>query len=77
MAKTSQHVISHPDGGWSVMKGGSTRVTRRFDTQKEAISYARRISKAHGSELYVHGLDGLVRSRDSYGNDPYPPQDKR
>ena len=77
MAKSSQHVIPHLDGGWSVLKGGSIRSTRRFDTQKEAISYARRLSKAQGSELYVHGRDGLIRSRDSYGNDPFPPHDKR
>jgi hypothetical protein len=77
MAKDSQHVIPHLDGGWSVVKDGSTRSTRRFDTQKQAISYARRLSKAHGSELYVHGRDGLIRSRDSYGNNPFPPRDKR
>jgi hypothetical protein len=77
MARNSQHVIPHLDGGWSVVKDGSIRSTRRFDTQKAAISYARRLSKAQGSELYVHGRDGLIRSRDSYGNDPFLPHDKR
>lgn len=77
MSKSSQHVVPHPDGGWSVKKGGATHVTRRFETQKEAISYGRKISKAQGSELYVHGRDGMVRSKDSYGNDPHPPKEKR
>jgi hypothetical protein len=66
MSKNSQHVIPHPDGGWSVKKGGATRATRRFETQKEAIRYGRKISKVQGSELYVHGRDGMVRSKDSY-----------
>lgn len=76
MAKSSQHVVRHPDGGWSVKKGGSTHATKRFDTQKEAITYGRKISKAHGSELYVHGRDGLILSKNSYGNGANPPKDK-
>jgi len=76
MAKNSQHVILHPDGGWSVKKGGATQVTRRFETQKEAINYGRKISKAQGSELYVHGRDGMVRSKDSYGSGSHPSKAK-
>jgi hypothetical protein len=49
MSKTSQHVVPHPDGGWSVKKGGSIHATKRFETQKEAISYGRKISKALSS----------------------------
>lgn len=77
MPKTSLHVVLDPDGGWSVMKGGSTHATKRFDTQKEAIRYGRKVSKAKGSEFYVHDRDGMIRSKDSYGNDPHPPKDKR
>jgi Uncharacterized protein conserved in bacteria (DUF2188) len=77
MSKSSQHVVRDPDGGWSVKKGGSVHATKRFVTQKEAITYGRRISKAQGSELYVHGRDGMIRSKDSYGNDPNPPKEKR
>jgi len=77
MSKSSQHVVLHPDGGWSVNKGGASHATKRFETQKEAISYGRKISKAQGSELYVHGRDGLVRSKDSYGKDANAPKAKR
>jgi hypothetical protein len=24
--------------------------------------------------LYIHGQDGRIRERNSYGNDPYPPK---
>lgn len=74
MAKNSQHVVPHPDGGWSVKKGGSVHATRRFETQREAISYGRKVSKNQGTELYIHGRDGMVRSKDSFGNDPHPSQ---
>ncbi|MFP4249323.1 MAG: DUF2188 domain-containing protein [Armatimonadota bacterium] len=65
----AQHVIVHMDGGWAVKKHGSTRATRRFDSRKAAISYARKLSRKHSTDLYIHGRDGMVRSKISYGND--------
>ena len=40
-------------------RGGADRVTRRFDTQQEAIEAARKIARKQGAELYIHGKDGL------------------
>ncbi len=77
MPKKTQHVVRHPDGGWSVKKGGSTQATKRFKTQKEAISYGKQISKNQGAELYIHRTDGLIREKSSYRNDTYPPRDKK
>ncbi|TCP05507.1 uncharacterized protein DUF2188 [Rubrivivax gelatinosus] len=28
-------------------------------------------------ELLIHGQDGRIRARDSYGNDPCPPKDAK
>lgn len=69
MAAKGQHVV--PNGGkWSVRKAGSSRVTSTYTTQGEAIREARKIAKNQGTELYIHGRDGRIRERDSYGNDP-------
>lgn len=69
MASKGQHVV--PNGGkWSVRKAGASRATGTFATQSEAIREARKIAKNQGSELYIHGRDGRIRERDSYGNDP-------
>lgn len=73
MATKGQHVVPR-DGRWGVRKAGSDRVTKTYDTQKEAISEARKIAKNQGTELYIHGRDGRIRGRDSYGKDPYPPK---
>ncbi|WP_095587463.1 DUF2188 domain-containing protein [Actibacterium ureilyticum] len=73
MSKKGQHVVPR-DGKWSVRKAGSDRATRTFETQREAISEARRIARNQGTELYIHGRDGRIRERDSYGKDPYPPK---
>ncbi|MCY4307667.1 MAG: DUF2188 domain-containing protein [Rhodobacteraceae bacterium] len=72
MATKGQHVVFR-SGKWAVRRTGSERVTRKFNTQKEAIREARRIAKNQGAELYIHGRDGRIRDRDSYGRDSYPP----
>lgn len=73
---TTQHVVHNPDGGWSVRKGGSSRRTATYGTQKEAIEAAIGISKNQGAELRIHGRDGKIRETRSYGNDPCPPIDR-
>ena len=40
----------------------------------EAISIARTISQNQGSELFIHNMNGQISSRDSHGNDPFPPR---
>ncbi len=77
MAQKTQHVLRHQDGGWSVKRGGSSRATKTFRTQKEAISYVTMISKRQGAELYIHRRDGLIREKNSYGNDPHPAGDNK
>ena len=73
MGVKGQHVV--PKGGkWSVRKAGSSRATGTFATQKEAIERAREIAKNQRTELYIHGRDGRIRDRSSFGNDPYPPK---
>jgi len=76
MNKTSKHVVPNPAGGWAVRNSGAARVTRKFDTQAEAVRYGRTAAKKAHSDLYVHGRDGMIKSVDSYGVDPKPPTDK-
>ena len=70
----NQHVTKHSSGGWQVKGESNNRATVVTATQKEAISKGREIAKNAKSELFVHGKDGKIRARDSYGNDPYPPK---
>ena len=73
MARKGQHVVPSGDK-WAVRKAGSARSTKTYSTQREAISRAREIAKKQGTELYIHGRDGKIRERDSYGRDPHPPK---
>jgi len=67
----SQHVVPRGDK-WAVRKAGAERVTRHFDTRKEAIEAARRIARNQGSDVFIFGRDGRIRGRDSVRNAPRP-----
>lgn len=69
----NQHVVPHKDG-WAVRGEGNDRATSVHDTQSQAIDQAREIARNQQSELLIHGRDGRIRARDSYGNDPFPPK---
>jgi hypothetical protein len=73
MSKPGQHVV--PNGGkWSVRRAGASKASGIFDTQREAIERARDVARNQGTEVFIHGRDGRIRERDSYGNDPHPPK---
>ncbi|MFN0213163.1 MAG: DUF2188 domain-containing protein [Saprospiraceae bacterium] len=69
----NQFVVRHSDD-WAVKGAGNSKATKVFDTQREAIDYARQIARNQESELRIQGRDTKFREGDSYGNDPYPPE---
>ena len=73
MAKKNQHVVPR-EQGWAVRGEGNVRATSTHDTQKDAIDAARDQARKQGAELIIHGRDGKIRERNTYGNDPYPPK---
>ena len=70
----NQHVTPHPNSGWQVKGAGNTRATARTSTQREAAAIARSIAINQGSERIIHRPNGQIRTKDSYGNDPFPPK---
>lgn len=70
----NQHVTLRPDGDWQVKGEGNDKATAITNTQKDAIKIARDIAINQGSEVVIHGKDGKIRDKNSYGNDPYPPE---
>lgn len=69
MAKKNQHVV--PSGeNWAVKGAGNGKATVITNTQKEAIKIAREIAINQKSEMVIHGTDGQIREKNSYGNDP-------
>lgn len=68
------HVVKNPSGGWSTKQENAQRSSGNFDTQKEAIQKAIQIARNKNQEVVIHGENGKIRQKNSYGNDSYPPE---
>lgn len=73
MAGKNQYVVRN-GSNWGVRGEGNERLTRTFETQREAIEHGRELARNQGSELRIQGRDARFREAWSYGNDPYPPK---
>lgn len=75
MANKNPHVVPRDNGSqWAVKIEGNKRATSVCDTQNEAIELARAIAIKNSAELVIHGRDGKIREKNSYGNDDCPPK---
>ena len=70
----NQHVVMRTDG-WAVVGEGNSRDTSVHPTQGQAIQRAREIALNQRSELVIHGRDGKIRDKNSYGSNSFPPRD--
>jgi Uncharacterized protein conserved in bacteria (DUF2188) len=72
MAKQGDvHVVRGNSSGWQVRIEGSARARSIHKTQAEAAKAGSAIARKNKSELLVHGRDGKIRERSSYGHDPH------
>jgi hypothetical protein len=69
MAKGDVHVVPS-DQGWRVEVAADGRARSVHRTQGEAREAAREIARRTQKELLVHGRDGRIRERNTYGRDP-------
>ena len=56
---------------WNKMKGEV--LSRHFD-KETAVAAGREFARQDGVEHTIHGLDGQIQEKNSYGNDPFPPR---
>ena len=76
MAKRTVHIVPREDG-WAVRRSQAERDSSRHETQEKAIDAGRRTAQRESTELFIHSPGGRIRDRDSYGNDPFPPRDRK
>ena len=74
--KKDIHVVPHKDG-WATKKEGAGRAGSVHNTQQSAIERAKDQAKRDKTEVVIHRKDGRIRDSDSYGNDPFPPKDRK
>ncbi len=66
-------VVPHR-GMFSIKQERSVHFLIPPSSQELAITIARQLARANGSELIVQGEGGRIRLRDSHGSDPFPPR---
>lgn len=69
MAKGDVHVVPS-ESGWRVEIAADGRARSVHRTQAAAREAAREIARRNRRELFIHGRDGQVRERNTYGKDP-------
>lgn len=67
--QTNLHVVPH-GGGWDVIHEGARYAESHHATQDEAIEAGTSVARREKVELLIHGRDGRIHSRNSYGHDP-------
>jgi hypothetical protein len=75
MTQKNVHVVPS-NGRWGVKIAGKSEPITTCRKQETAIGRGKTIAKDSSVELFIHGRDGKIRDRASYGNDPCPPKDK-
>lgn len=72
--KKNIHVTRRSDNLWQGIGEGNSRPYFVAKTQEQARQKARELAIEREVEVLTHGVNGKIRTRDSYGNDPYPPR---
>lgn len=71
--KPPVHTVPHDDG-WANRREGSKRVSKSYDTKREAQQAGRDTARRERTEHVIHKSDGTIGEKNSYGNDPHPPK---
>lgn len=58
------HITQTADGKWQVKGAKAERVLKLFDTQKEAIDYAKNVAGNQEGNIVTHKTDGKIRKQD-------------
>lgn len=77
MAKGKNQYVVPTQGGWGVKGEGNSKLTAKTYTKAEAMKIGKEIAKNQQSELTILGKDGKIQNKNSYGNDPFPPREKK
>lgn len=76
MSGKNIHIV--PNGNrWSVKKEGINHPLSTHRTKSIADQVARPEAKRTQVELVIHGRDGRIQDKDSFGKDFCPPKDKK
>ncbi|HUP60254.1 MAG TPA: DUF2188 domain-containing protein [Thermoanaerobaculia bacterium] len=62
------------DRRWANKRPFENGAREIFRRQRDAIRAGRAMARKARSEHFIHGRNGRIRARNSYGHDPFPPK---
>ncbi len=75
MANKNIHTVYNSDRSmWENKKEGSSTPISSHHTKNNALDRAEKVAEQAKVEHFIHGKDGKIQERNSYGNDPFPPR---
>lgn len=67
------HITKCPYGGWYIRPAGQQPIAV-MQTQGDATQFGKALARINRGEVLIHGCNGKIRERHSYGHDPFPPR---
>ena len=55
------HISQREDDKWQVKAEGAEKALKLFNTQKEAIAYAKSVADNQEGSIIIHKVDGKIR----------------
>ena len=59
--------LSPSEDKWIVKKALAEKATKIFDNKAQATTFAKKIAQNNQTELIIHGKDGRIQERKSFG----------
>ena len=78
MAKKNVHTVYNNDSKrWETKVEKQSKPLSTSFTKQNAMTKSIREAKGRRVEHVIHNKDGKISDKDSYGNDPHPPKDRK
>ncbi len=74
MPKDIHTVFNSERHMWENKKEGSNKPLSSHQTKDNALDKGKQIAKKEEVEHFIHGKDGKIQERNSYGQDTFPPR---
>ncbi len=74
MAKNIHTVYNSDRERWENKAEGKNDPLSTHRTKENALNAGEKIAETKHVEHFIHGKDGKIQERNSYGNDPFPPR---
>ena len=74
MAKNIHTVFNSERHMWENKTEGTGKPISSHHTKENALDNGEKFAKESEVEHFIHGKDGKIQERNSYGNDPFPPR---